>query len=82
LRKILFWAHLTAGLTAGSLILLMSVTGVLLTYERQLIASSDRRYRSTPAAEAPRLPLGTLLARFRSAHPEIAPMAVTLASGA
>jgi uncharacterized iron-regulated membrane protein len=41
-RSCLFWAHLGSGVLAGLVILMMSVTGVLLTYERQLIAWSDR----------------------------------------
>lgn len=36
-RKILFWAHLSAGVVFGLFIALMSFTGVLLTYERQMI---------------------------------------------
>jgi uncharacterized iron-regulated membrane protein len=40
-RPILFWMHLTAGATAGLVILVMSVTGVLLTYERQLTEWAD-----------------------------------------
>ena len=34
MRRIFFWAHFAMGLAAGVFILLMSVTGVLLTYER------------------------------------------------
>ena len=41
-RKVLFWLHLVAGSVAGIIILIMSVTGVLLTYERQMLASADR----------------------------------------
>ena len=37
LRKVLFWCHLAAGVTAGVVILIMSVTGVLLAYEQQII---------------------------------------------
>ena len=36
MRKVLFWMHLTAGVTAGLVILVMSLSGVLLAYERQL----------------------------------------------
>jgi uncharacterized iron-regulated membrane protein len=36
IRKIIFWCHLTAGVFAGVIILIMSVTGVLLAYERQI----------------------------------------------
>ncbi len=42
IRKILFWAHLIAGCVGGVIILLMSITGVLLTYERQMIAKGER----------------------------------------
>ncbi len=41
-RKILFWFHLWAGVTAGLIVLLMSVTGVLLTYEKQMTLSADK----------------------------------------
>jgi uncharacterized iron-regulated membrane protein len=41
-RKTLFWFHLIAGCIGGIVILLMSITGVLLTYERQMIASAER----------------------------------------
>ena len=58
LRTLIFWPHLIAGITAGIVILVMSVTGVLLTYERQLIAWSDSQYRSTVPAQGaqPRCP--------------------------
>lgn len=36
-RRVVFWAHLVAGVSAGVVILMLSVTGVLLTYERQMI---------------------------------------------
>ncbi|MEA2465735.1 MAG: hypothetical protein QOJ98_3482 [Acidobacteriota bacterium] len=56
LRKLFFWLHLTAGVTAGIVIALMSVTGVLLAFERQAIAFAERGLRAS-AAEAARAPL-------------------------
>lgn len=44
-RRILFWAHLASGVAAGLLILLMSVTGILLAYERQIIESAAQGNR-------------------------------------
>lgn len=44
LRPILFWSHLTAGVVAGLVVLMMSATGVLLTYERQIIDWVDQGY--------------------------------------
>ena len=49
LRKFLFWCHLAAGVSAGIVIFIMSVTGVLLTYERQIIALG----RHAPIGAAP-----------------------------
>ena len=46
LRTLIFWPHLIAGVVAGAVVLTMSVTGVLLTYERQLNAWSDSEFRS------------------------------------
>lgn len=83
LRTLIFWPHLIAGITAGVVILVMSVTGVLLTYERQLIAWSDSQYRSTvPAQETSRLPVETLLQTIRTQHPVIAANAITVGSAA
>jgi uncharacterized iron-regulated membrane protein len=83
LRTLVFWPHLIAGVAAGGVILLMSVTGVLLTYERQLIAWSDSHLRSTPPADgrAP-LPVEALLSALRSDHPELEVSGVTLSSDA
>ena len=43
LRTVLFWCHLSLGVTGGVIIFLMSVTGVLLTYERQISDWADTR---------------------------------------
>src|SRR5438105_3092084 len=43
MRKIFFWLHLTAGCIAGLVILIMSATGVLLTYEKQMIQWAEAR---------------------------------------
>jgi len=81
IRSLVFWPHLVAGVLAGLVILLMSVTGVFLTYERQMIAWSDREFRSVPThAGQARLPIETLVARFSEAHPGVAPTAVTIGS--
>ena len=81
LRTLIFWPHLLAGVTAGIVILVMSVTGVLLTYERQLIAWSDSQYRSTvPAQGSDRLSVETLLQTIRTEHPDVAVNAITVGS--
>src|SRR5882757_7544518 len=43
-RSFVFWLHLAAGCTAGVVILVMSVTGILLAFERQI-----NNWMDTPA---------------------------------
>jgi uncharacterized iron-regulated membrane protein len=79
-RTVLFWAHLSIGVTAGLVILLMSVTGALLTYQRQLIAWSDRVPAArSPSAGATPLAMDELLARLAASpsHPT-APFSVAV----
>jgi uncharacterized iron-regulated membrane protein len=84
-RRIIFWCHLAAGVTAGLVILIMSVTGVLLAYERQIERWADTRdYTVTrPSPDAARMPVEVLLARVReSQSAAAAATAVTLYSNA
>jgi uncharacterized iron-regulated membrane protein len=60
-RKVLFWLHLSAGVLAGLIILMMSVTGVLLTYERQLQSWEDGPYYYQPAPGEQRLTVDQLI---------------------
>lgn len=52
LRRAIFWVHLSMGIAAGLLVLLMSVTGILLTYEHQMLESAGRANRITVPADA------------------------------
>ncbi len=61
-RKALFWMHLCAGVSAGIIILMMSVTGVILTYERQMQVWEDGPYYSDPEPGQQRLPVDQLVA--------------------
>ena len=82
LRKILFWMHLATGCLAGAVVLVMSVTGVLLAYQRQITAWMDRDIRSTaPSPGSVRLPIETVLAGG-NARNEGKPSAVTVRSSA
>lgn len=49
MRKLFFWLHLSAGVVVGLIIFIMSVTGVLLMYEKQMVAWFD--YRSLPPVQ-------------------------------
>jgi uncharacterized iron-regulated membrane protein len=83
LRPLIFWPHLIAGVTAGIVIFLMSVTGVLLAYEKQILAWADRQSVAGRLSSAgTRLSPESLIARVQAAEPEAAVTAVTLRSGA
>ena len=77
IRPFLFWTHLVVGLAAGALILLMSVTGVLLGFERQMIAWIDGVPRIERAA-GPAEPGGidTALARAGVATGDVASLLI------
>lgn len=77
-RKIIFWCHLTCGVTAGIVVLMMSVTGVLLTYERQMLAWADSNYYSRPAAGAQRKPLDAMINTLQMQEPEAWPVLLTV----
>ena len=65
-RRVLFWIHLTAGWVAGLIILVMSVTGVLLAYKRQIVNWADRGFRSHSAPQELCLPVDDLLAKLQA----------------
>jgi uncharacterized iron-regulated membrane protein len=69
-RKILFWCHLLTGVTVALIVLVMSVTGVLLTYEKQMLAWADARAVQVPApAPGTRpLPVDQLMRRVTQAE--------------
>ncbi len=46
LRKIIFWIHLTLGVSAGVFIFVMAATGIMLAFERQITGFVDRDIRS------------------------------------
>ena len=59
----------------------MSATGVLLTYQKQIVAWSERDYRAAPpSADALRLPIDELVARVVAARPETVVTGVTVRS--
>jgi uncharacterized iron-regulated membrane protein len=81
LRTLIFWPHLIAGVTAGIVILIMSFTGAVLTYERQMIAWADSHDVTPPAPGAERLTVEQLLARVHESQPDTPITGVTLRAG-
>src|SRR5258705_13553981 len=71
---VVFWPHLLVGVTTGTVIAFMSVTGVLLAFEPQITEwlERDRRIVAPPPG-APPLPVETLGARAPEARPAAGP---------
>lgn len=79
LRSILFWLHLACGVVAGIVIFIMSVTGALLTYQRQITAWADTRgYHIEPQGQ--RLTTDALIAKVGESRPDLSPTAVMVRS--
>jgi uncharacterized iron-regulated membrane protein len=72
LRSILFWLHLSAGVVAGVVILIMSLTGVLLAFKPQIQRFVDRDVRivQPPGEGAARVGVRHMVANVRLAKPE------------
>lgn len=66
LRRAIFWTHLAAGCAAGVVILLLGATGVVLTYERQILGAAEAASWPAPPSGAERRSLDTLIADVRS----------------
>ncbi len=62
-RKVLFWSHLVAGLATGIVVFMMSLTGVILTYERQWRAAVAEGHYVPAEQQGVPLPLEQLLSR-------------------
>lgn len=77
-RKAIFWLHLVAGVLAGIIILIMSLTGVMLAYERQITRLADGV--QVPQTGSGRLPLSDLVKTVRTAEPEDIPSSIIVRS--
>jgi len=60
-RKAIFWIHLASGVLTGLVIFTMSITGVLLTYERQIKQWAAESHYVPAAQQAERLTLDELV---------------------
>ncbi len=70
-RKIIFWLHLTAGVAAGMVIFIMSVTGASLAFEKNLMEFAEREMRFVvPNQSVGKLSVQEILGKVREAKPE------------
>lgn len=79
LRKTIFWLHLCCGVVVGLVVLMMSATGLILTYERQLLALADQAYFSAPAHGEQRLDVDTLI-ESADRLPDFRPTSISLSA--
>ena len=70
LRKFLFWTHLVVGICIGIVVFIMSATGVLLTYEAQIIDWDDARHSVVAKDNEQRLTTDQVLHMARQLHPK------------
>lgn len=78
-RKIIFWLHLISALFAGVVIFVMSVTGALLSFERQMIEFSEREARHiTPSENAQTLSPQQIIDHLRTEKPEAKPASMAI----
>jgi uncharacterized iron-regulated membrane protein len=77
IRKTIFWIHLGCGVATGLVIAMMSVTGVILTYERQMLAWADQRVHGDIIVIGERLPIEALAHELRLRESDFEPTAFT-----
>lgn len=81
LRKAVFWVHLVCGLTTGVVILMMSVTGVLLTYQKQMNQWADREFWTAPAETGVLAPLSSFVETARAYDAEVSVSSIVVHEG-
>lgn len=81
-RKLVFWLHLIAGVIAGIVILIMSVTGAILAFQPNIEAFAERTARRVepPTDGTSRLDAKTMLERAQTARPDLKPTGLTVQS--
>ena len=78
LRRFVFWMHLAAGVSAGLVILIMSVTGVILAYEKQIVRWADGVSGPPLTPGQARLPIDEVIARAGAVQAGVTAGAVTV----
>jgi uncharacterized iron-regulated membrane protein len=83
IRKIIFWSHLLAGVIAGSVIAIMSVTGIAIAFEEEILRWQDRKVsviEAMPTPGTPLLSVAELKRRVGSKRPEFQVASVAIFS--
>ncbi len=80
-RKVIFWTHLIAALAAGVVIFVMSVTGALLAFEKNIIEYAERDARIVTAdAGAEPLSPQAVIDKFKEQMPDAKPSSMLMSN--
>jgi uncharacterized iron-regulated membrane protein len=80
-RKAIFWLHLVSGVLAGIVVLIMSVTGIALTYQKQMTSWADKRaYRIQARSDAKPFSAELILKNLQTVRPGLTPTSITFTS--
>jgi uncharacterized iron-regulated membrane protein len=79
-RNIVFWMHLCIAVAAGVVIIIMSATGVVLAYQKPLLAKAAAHHRVVARSGAVRLPLDSFVARVALAADTATVASITVSS--
>jgi uncharacterized iron-regulated membrane protein len=81
IRKGIFWIHLVLGCLAGIIVLIMSFTGIALTYQKQITNWADKRqYPVQPQVNTAPFSAELILNNLQKARPGAVPTNITFAS--
>lgn len=80
LRRTFFWCHFVAGVGAGVVIAIMSFTGAILAFEKEIVGWVENARESSvrPSPDAQRRPLDEILKELKATEPRAEPSAVTV----
>jgi uncharacterized iron-regulated membrane protein len=70
LRSGLFWIHFALGMAGGLFILNMAVSGILISYERQILDFAEQGQRKVKRPGPQPLDVETLINRLRQSYPD------------
>jgi len=77
-RKILFWGHLVAGMASAIILAVVAATGVVMTYERQIIRAAEGAAMAGIAPAERRLTADILAVRAADSWPEVAALQLVI----
>lgn len=78
IRKCLYQVHWLLGITLGLILVVIAITGTLMTFEDPVMEALSHKVLEVAPREAPRLGPEALLARFRAQMPGAKPVALAL----